>query len=159
MRSVCRLQSAREQCHLELKSGSPAVSLRAIPCTSPRGTRGWGRHRVPSRGRSFARSFAGLSRGVRRVVGVLLLLKAELGSKILRNFARFPLAVREGSVHSPTKVQPSRLPSPRCCVPCDDRSYNTTTKTASTLRPEQRSRKTAFPAVETTRRRPSAAKV
>ena len=39
------------------------------------------RHRVPSRGRSFARSFAGLSRGVRRVVGVLLLLMGGGGAR------------------------------------------------------------------------------
>ena len=71
MRCVERLQSAGEQCHLELKSGSrPAgFGLTGFLARLLEGLEAGVRHRVPSRGRSFARQFR-----VSRVERVVLLL-------------------------------------------------------------------------------------
>ena len=83
---------------------------------------------VPSRGRSFARSFAGLSRGVRRVVGVLLLLMGGGGARarnrdtsLSKNYRRpsrlVPGGTRFASPYGPrTECNGRRLTSAATCM-------------------------------------------
>ena len=73
MRCVYRLQCAGEQCHLELANRvrPKGFGLTGFLARFLEGLEAGARHRVPSRGRSFARPFAGLSRGARVVVVVV----------------------------------------------------------------------------------------